>query len=57
MEEGLTSSIVLEKGFRLLENLAMSMFIRVLFTLAENWKGHNFLEMGDWLNNHNMSME
>ena len=39
----------------MIENLVTRMFIKVLFILSENWKVHNFLEMGDWLNNHDMS--
>ena len=39
----------------MVENLVTRMF-KVLFILAENWKAHNFLEMGDWLNNHDMSI-
>lgn len=40
----------------MIENLVTRMFVKVLFILAENWKARNFLEMGDWLNNHDMSI-
>ena len=40
----------------MVENLVTRMFVKVLFILAENWKARNFLEMGDWLNKHDMSI-
>lgn len=42
VDELASSSPELEKVFLIVENLGMRMFIRVLCTLAENWKACNF---------------
>lgn len=54
VDELTSSSTELEKEFLIVEYLGM-MVMRVLFTLAEDWKAHNFLEMGDCLNNNSMT--
>lgn len=56
VDELASSSTELEKVFLIVENVGMWMFIKVLCTLAENWKAHNFLEMGDCLNNNGMTI-
>ena len=56
IDELTSTSTELEKEVLIVQNLGMRMFIWVLFTLAEDWKAQNFLEMGNCLNNNGMGI-